>query len=264
MTSAERGEPAERTFPGDREMARRMREHPWAESGMTDPAEWTASLRTATRICLTSRFPMIVWWGPGLHFLYNDAYLPLLGTNHPALGKPGEQVWSEIWHIIGPMLESVMADGQATWSEDLLLPLSRHGYLEETYWTYSALAALGLRLARAGSVPEAVQEALEELRALWSCSRVLAVAWGEGGQPELTSSPPGAGWADLPEQLRETLGSLRDRPLLSPVSVDGASGDGSIGGIAAQEIGGGTDGIGDPDGGSGSESSCRTAGWWST
>jgi len=35
------------------------------------------------------------------------------------------------------MLDSVMHTGQATWSEDLLLPMDRHGYWEETYWTYS-------------------------------------------------------------------------------------------------------------------------------
>ena len=39
--------------------------------------------------------------------------------------------------MIGPMLHSVLRTGQATWSEDLLLPMNRHGYWEETYWTYS-------------------------------------------------------------------------------------------------------------------------------
>ncbi|GAB3007998.1 histidine kinase [Amycolatopsis acidiphila] len=114
-----------------------MREFGWAVSPLGEPARWPASLRTAVRICLTSRFPMIIWWGEQLRFLYNDAYLPLLGTKHPALDKPGEQVWTEIWHIIGPMLRGVMATGAATWSEDLLLPMNRHGYWEETYWTYS-------------------------------------------------------------------------------------------------------------------------------
>ena len=80
---------------------------------------------------------MIVWWGKELRFLYNDAYLPLLGTKHPALGKPGETVWPEIWDVIGPMLDSVMSSGRATWSEDLLLTMNRHDYWEETYWTYS-------------------------------------------------------------------------------------------------------------------------------
>jgi PAS domain S-box-containing protein len=128
---------AELTFPGDGEMARRMRAYPWAGSPLGEPLDWPPSLRTAVRICLTSRFPMIVWWGPELHFLYNDAYLPLLGNKHPALGQPGEQVWREIWPTIGPMLDSVMRTGQATWSEDLLLAMDRHGYWEETYWTYS-------------------------------------------------------------------------------------------------------------------------------
>jgi PAS domain S-box-containing protein len=127
----------EALFPGSSQMAARMREFDWHSSPLGDPARWPASLRTAVRICLTSRFPMIIWWGEELRFLYNDAYLPLLGTKHPALDKPGEGVWTEIWHIIGPMLRGVMATGEATWSEDLLLPMNRHRYWEETYWTYS-------------------------------------------------------------------------------------------------------------------------------
>ncbi|WP_307801408.1 SpoIIE family protein phosphatase [Microbispora triticiradicis] len=135
--SAEDGQPVELLFPGSSEMARRMRAYPWSGTSVGDPATWPASLRTACRICLTSRFPMIVWWGEELRFLYNDAYLPLLGSKHPALAKPGDEVWTEIWHTIGPMLRSVMSSGEATWSEDLLLPMNRHGYWEETYWTYS-------------------------------------------------------------------------------------------------------------------------------
>jgi hypothetical protein len=137
MNSGESPGQAELSFPGDGEMARRMRAYPWASSPLGDPADWPASLRTACRICLTSRFPMIVWWGEELWFLYNDAYLPLLGNKHPALMRRGDQVWGEIWDTIGPMLDSVMHTGQATWSEDLLLPMDRHGYWEETYWTYS-------------------------------------------------------------------------------------------------------------------------------
>jgi PAS domain S-box-containing protein len=137
VSSWEPAGPADVMFPGDGEMARRARAYPWADSALGDPRGWPASLRTACRICLTSRFPMIVWWGKELWFFYNDAYLPLLGTKHPALGKPGETVWPEIWDVVGPMLDSVMSSGQATWSEDLLLTMNRHDYWEETYWTYS-------------------------------------------------------------------------------------------------------------------------------
>ncbi|HTT51069.1 MAG TPA: SpoIIE family protein phosphatase [Streptosporangiaceae bacterium] len=124
-------------FPGDSVMATLMRAHDWASSPLGPPADWPPGLQIATRIALTSRFPMIIWWGPELRFLYNDAYLPMLGGKHPALDKPGAEVWADIWSIVGPMLDSVLETGQPTWSEDLLLPMARHAYWEETYWTYS-------------------------------------------------------------------------------------------------------------------------------
>ena len=89
-------------------------------------------------ICLNSRFPMLVWWGPELVMLYNDAYRQLIGGKHPAaLGQPGRECWPEIWHVIGPMLDAVLARGEATWSEDLMLPLERKGFAEECYFTFS-------------------------------------------------------------------------------------------------------------------------------
>ena len=63
MSGPERAGPMDVLFPGDGEMARRMRACPWPKSALGDPRGWPASLRTACRICLTSRFPMIVWWG---------------------------------------------------------------------------------------------------------------------------------------------------------------------------------------------------------
>ncbi|WP_437598268.1 hypothetical protein WMF28_36815 [Sorangium sp. So ce590] len=51
--------------------------------------------------------------------------------------RPGRECWSEIWDVIGPMLDEVRATGQATWSEDFQLILSRNGYREETYFTFS-------------------------------------------------------------------------------------------------------------------------------
>ena len=70
--------------------------------------------------------------------LYNDSYSAILGDKHPAaLGRRGEEVWPEIWHIVGPMLRGVIERGEATWSDDLLLPLNRHGYKEECYFTFS-------------------------------------------------------------------------------------------------------------------------------
>ncbi|RKH16112.1 PAS domain-containing protein [Corallococcus sp. CA047B] len=124
---------------GDGEMARRMREFDWASCPVGPVEQWPQSLRTAVSICLSSRHPIEIWWGPQFARLYNDAYRPILGVHkHPQfLGRPGWECWGEIWDVIGPMLESVRATGKATWSEDFPLMMWRNGYLEETYFTFS-------------------------------------------------------------------------------------------------------------------------------
>src|SRR5678815_4807296 len=126
------------TISGRGEMAERVRAFDWASTPLGVPEQWPQSLRVAVGICLNSRFPMFVWWGPHLINIYNDAYVPMLGKRHPAaLGKPAQPTWADIWHIVGPQAEAVMLRGEATWNERVLLVMERHGYTEETWFTWS-------------------------------------------------------------------------------------------------------------------------------
>ncbi len=123
---------------GGGEMGALMRSFDWASSLLGPVQQWPQSLRTSVSTCLNSRFAILIWWGPDLVMLYNDAYRQIIGEKHPAaLGHPGRECWPEIWHIIGPMLEGVIERGEATWSHDLLLMLHRSGYPEECYFTFS-------------------------------------------------------------------------------------------------------------------------------
>lgn len=121
------------------EMAALMDKIDWASTEMGTVTDWPDDLRTALTICLGSKFPMVIWWGEKYTMFYNDAYRPMLGlSKHPYyLGKSGKDCWSEIWHILRPMFESVFQTKQATWSEDLLLEMDRNHYIEETYFTFS-------------------------------------------------------------------------------------------------------------------------------
>jgi signal transduction histidine kinase len=120
------------------EMAELATNLDWAATALGPPALWPQSLKTAASICLQSRFPMLVWWGSALVMLYNDAYRPILGQKHPrALGQVGAECWPEIWDLIGPMLNGVLAGGEATWSADQLLVLERNGFPEEGFYTFS-------------------------------------------------------------------------------------------------------------------------------
>ena len=123
---------------GGGEMGALMRSKNWRATALGPLEDWPQSLKVSAGICIASRFDLIVWWGPQLIILYNDSYCRTLAGKHPhALGRPGREVYPEIWDVIGPMLEHVLATGEATWSADLLLLLERNGYLEETYHTFS-------------------------------------------------------------------------------------------------------------------------------
>jgi PAS domain S-box-containing protein len=124
---------------GGGEMGALMRDHDWSRSSLGSPSGWPQSLRTVVRLMLNTGHPMYIWWGADGACLYNDAYRESIGSErHPAsLGQPARAVWDEIWDIIGPQIDQVMAGGGATWHEDHLVPITRHGRLEEVYWTYS-------------------------------------------------------------------------------------------------------------------------------
>jgi PAS domain S-box-containing protein len=124
---------------GGGEMGARIRAHHWDGTPLGPPAGWPPALKTALRIALTTRHPAFIFWGAAHLCLYNDAYRASLGPEkHPAiLGMPGERAWPEIWHIIGPQITQVMAGGEASWHENQLVPMVRHGALRDVYWTYS-------------------------------------------------------------------------------------------------------------------------------
>ena len=115
-----------------------MRSTDWASTPLGPVELWPQSLRTAVSILLDSKFGMYIAWGPEYAQLYNDRYRPILGsTKHPqALGNRASITFAESWNIIGPMFEDVRR-GNAVGSEDWMLPLDRHGYLEECFFTFS-------------------------------------------------------------------------------------------------------------------------------
>ena len=120
-------------------MGERIRAYPWARTSLGDPQFWPRGLRTAVRVLLTTHHPIFILWGPELICFYNDAYSHSLGPEkHPAiLGAPGREAWEETWHIVGAQFEQVMRGGGATWHENQLVPMIRHGGLQDVYWTYS-------------------------------------------------------------------------------------------------------------------------------
>jgi len=111
----------------------------WSQHPLGPISTWPQGLKTALSICLSSRSPISVWWGPELFEFYNDAFRAVLGsTKHPrAMGARGAEVWPEIWHIIGPIFESILAGGPAVGHKEMFMLLDRHVFQEETYFDHA-------------------------------------------------------------------------------------------------------------------------------
>jgi PAS domain S-box-containing protein len=142
-----------------------MRSIDWSATPLGPVETWSPTLKTMVSFLLANRFPLLLWWGPEYIQLYNDAYRPVLGAKHPrSMGQPTRECWTEIWHVIGPLIDTPFRGGPATWMEDILLEINRHGFVEETHFTiaYSpvpdAMAPRGI-----GGVLATVHEITEQV-----------------------------------------------------------------------------------------------------
>jgi PAS domain S-box-containing protein len=124
---------------GSGALGRLIAEHDWARTPLGRIDQWPQSLKTAVNLMLNSQHPMWIGWGPQATFLYNEAYVQVLGyAKHPwALGRHASEVWSEIWDICGPLAEKVFKFGEASFVDEVRLFMNRGDFFEETYYSFS-------------------------------------------------------------------------------------------------------------------------------
>ncbi|MCZ2858662.1 SpoIIE family protein phosphatase [Blastococcus sp. VKM Ac-2987] len=201
-------------------------EHDWGETALGPQADWSPTLGTAVSATLNSRFPFLLMWGPELVMVYNDAYAPMLGDRHPsALGRSAREVWSDIWPALDPMVAEVMA-GRATYSEDLPLVMTRHGFEEETYFSFSFSPVVEPGGQVAGLLDTVVE----------TTHRVLAAR--RLGVLQRLGSLPRAAHGDTTEAVSTALGVLADARADCPFGlVYLADPDGAPRFVAGQGVG---------------------------
>ena len=139
MTEGNQNIAAQTLFADGGEMGELMRSLDWSLTPLGAVEDWSHSLRTLVSMMLSNDFGMLIFWGPDLVQMYNDAYRPILGSlKHPhAMGQCARDCWSEIWDVINPMLEQVISTGIALSSDDFILYINRNGFTEETHFIYS-------------------------------------------------------------------------------------------------------------------------------
>lgn len=109
----------------------------WSATPLGAMESWPQSLRMIVDLMLGAAHPAYIVWGPEHISLYNDGYISILGTKHPAaLGRPYAEVWPEIWDEFKPLIESTMA-GEAQHFLNQPVPLKGRAGRPMSWFTYS-------------------------------------------------------------------------------------------------------------------------------
>src|ERR1700761_2606086 len=118
-------------------IAAAIREVAWGSTPLGPPVSWPQSLQTLVGVMLSSRQPMFMAWGREKTWLYNDAFIPILGDKHPrALGGPAPEVWAEPREPVEPLFDRVFA-GESVHRPDVRLTLHLNDRAKEAHFSFS-------------------------------------------------------------------------------------------------------------------------------
>lgn len=126
-----------RFLAGGGTMGAMMRDYAWSASPLGHPESWPQPLKTLAAIILGAKQPMFAVWGTDKAMIYNDQYAEILGGHHPrALGQPFFDTWREIVDDVAPIMAKSYA-GESVFMDDITLMMERHGFTEETHFSFS-------------------------------------------------------------------------------------------------------------------------------
>ncbi|MEI9949014.1 MAG: ATP-binding protein [Pseudomonadota bacterium] len=121
---------------GGGEMAELIRTMDWSKSTLGSIESWPQSLRTTVSLSQAASSPMSLSWGVGHVQIYNDRYRPLCGAKHPgSMGQDFRECWASAFSVIGEAYASAWS-GKSAYLENVRLFLDRHGFLEETWFSF--------------------------------------------------------------------------------------------------------------------------------
>jgi signal transduction histidine kinase/CheY-like chemotaxis protein len=127
----------EERFVGAGEIRERIRTFPWETTPLGPLAAWPKTLVGYVEMILAMPTPAIIFWGPDQTQVYNEGYAQIMGPRHPRyFGAPYRECWPDTYPTIYPFMQDVLRGGIAQF-ENTLFPLTRYGFLEEAYFTFT-------------------------------------------------------------------------------------------------------------------------------
>ncbi len=115
-----------------------IRANDWSRTSLGPIAMWPRTLKTALSICLSSRYPTTLYWGPEfLTFSQRHFLRPCERHSSPNIvGRPGSEGPTD-WGRLFLILNGVLKTGDTHVLRDSLWLMDRLTFREEAYFTSS-------------------------------------------------------------------------------------------------------------------------------
>lgn len=107
----------------------------WSSTPLGPMSSWSSQLRTIANIVIQDPRPAVVFYGPDLIMVYNEAEIELLGGFHPCMGVSARIALASVWSDhFEPIITRNLA-GETVEKTNTAIHMVRNGFMEETYFS---------------------------------------------------------------------------------------------------------------------------------
>jgi PAS domain-containing protein len=124
------------------EHVRNFRSVKWEKTSLGPMHTWGPQLRCVVNVVMNDNHPAVLFWGDDVTMIYNEAYIEILSLLHPCMGQSARVAAKDYWPLFQPIIDHVNATGETVCNFDMPLFLDRHGFLEETFFSFQVTSIL--------------------------------------------------------------------------------------------------------------------------
>lgn len=114
----------------------------WASTPLGPMHSWSSQLRSVCNLVMMDPQPAVVFYGPDLVMIYNEAEIELLGDFHPCMGVSARVALAQVWEeYFEPIIKKNLA-GETVQKTNTIIHMVRNGFMEETYFSLKFIPIL--------------------------------------------------------------------------------------------------------------------------
>ncbi|EUC38034.1 hypothetical protein COCCADRAFT_83786 [Bipolaris zeicola 26-R-13] len=133
----------------------------WSSTPLGPMRSWSSELRSFCNLVMMDPQPAVIFYGPDLIMIYNEAEIGLLGGFHPCMGESARVALSTVWgEYFEPIIEKNLA-GETVQKTNTAIHMVRNGYMEETYFSLKFIPILDSTGATVGHYEPLVETTKE-------------------------------------------------------------------------------------------------------